>query len=272
MGFKTSRNLARHSDRYELNVCEINPQAIPALLELGINVLAMDDAVPLADVVIPAINDSGLKAFAPKVLKKMKSGASMIILDPASVVAGEIPLRDDCALAICHPCHPSFFLDQDTPEARADKYGGDGGKQDIVMSRISGSEEAFERCRRVCEDMLEPVVHSYVMTPEQMAFLEPTLVEILGATCIYAMAETLDEAERRGVQREAALSFLSGHMQNLTATFCGLLGDTEVSDACKVAIKLGDKLVLRDDWKRIWNDDVLSRVIATMLHPDEPKI
>jgi hypothetical protein len=64
---------------------------------------------------------------------------------------------------------------------------------------------------------------------------------------------------------------LTGHIYNLSANFLGLLGDTPVSDACKVAITLGNKLVLRDDWQTIWDDSVLDRVIATMLHPDKPQ-
>jgi hypothetical protein len=98
--------------------------------------------------------------------------------------------------------------------------------------------------------------------------LEPTLVELLGATCLYAMAETVNEAERRGIDRKAAISFLTGHIYNLTANFLGLL-NARVSDACLVAIGLGNRLVLRDDWKRIWDDEVLDKVIATMLHPGD---
>ena len=95
----------------------------------------------------------------------------------------------------------------------------------------------------------------------------------LGATCLYAMAETVDEAERRGIQREAAVSFLTGHIYNLTCNFLGYIpGKPPVSDACKVAIGLGDRLVLRDDWKKIWDDEVLGKVIATMLHPENPQI
>ena len=271
-GYKVARNLARHSDEYELLVCEICPPAIERLRQKGFCVVPSEEAVPISDVVVPAINDSKLKAFTPSVLKAMKSGAAMIILDPASVVAGEIPQRDDCALAICHPCHPSSFHDQDTPEARADKWGGDGAKMDLVMSKVCGSDEAFELCRKTCEIMFEPIVKSYVMTPRQMAFLEPTLVEVLGATCLMAMAETLEEAVRRGIDREAATSFLCGHLQNVAFTFIGLLGDTKVSDACKVAVDVGNRLVLRDDWKRIWDDEILDRVILTMLHPDDPQI
>ena len=271
-GYKISRNLAKHPDQYELSVCEVNPAAVEKLKLEGFNVKAMEDAVPSADIVVPAINDSKLKSFTPGVVKAMKSGASMIILDPASVVAGEIPQREDCTLAICHPCHPSAFRDQDTPEARADKWGGDGAKMDLVMSKICGDDESFALCRGICEVMFEPVVKSFVMTPRQMAFLEPTLVEVLGATCLMAMAETLEEAVRRGIDREAATSFLCGHLQNVAFTFVGLLGDTKVSDACKVAVNVGNRLVLRDDWKRIWDDDILDRVILTMLHPEDPKI
>ena len=140
------------------------------------------------------------------------------------------------------------------------------------MSKICGDDESFALCRRICEVMFEPVVKSFVMTPRQMAFLEPTLVEVLGATCLMAMAETLEEAVRRGIDREAATSFLCGHLQNVAFTFVGLLGDTKVSDACKVAVNVGNRLVLRDDWKRIWDDDILDRVILTMLHPEDPKI
>ena len=173
---------------------------------------------------------------------------------------------------MAHPCHPSFLLDQDTPEARADRFGGDGGKQDIVMSMICGEDAVFEKMQETAHDMYA-AEHAYVMTSEQIAFLEPTLVELLGATCLYAMAETVDEAERRGINRDAAVSFLTGHIYNLTCNFLGYIpGKPPVSDACKVAIGLGNRLVMRDDWKRIWDDEVLHKVIATMLHPEDPKI
>jgi hypothetical protein len=79
-------------------------------------------------------------------------------------------------------------------------------------------------------------------------------------------------AEKRGIDRNAAISFLTGHVYNLTANFLGLLGKTPVSDACMVAIDLGNRLVLREDWRRIWDDEVLDKVIMTMLHPDKPQI
>lgn len=140
------------------------------------------------------------------------------------------------------------------------------------MSKICGDDEKFALAQETARCMYR-ADKAYIMTSEQIAFLEPTLVELLGATCLYAMAETVDEAERRGIDREAAVSFLTGHIFNLSANFLGYLpGKPPVSDACKVAIGLGDRLVLRDDWKKIWDDEVLGKVIATMLHPENPQI
>lgn len=47
--------------------------------------------------------------------------------------------------------------------------------------------ERFAQCVEVAKQMYAPVEHAYVMSSEQIAFLEPTLVELLGATCLYAM-------------------------------------------------------------------------------------
>jgi len=271
MGTRVTNNLAKHSDRIELRFCENSPNGIAGIKSRGFEVTPTEKAVPQADVVVLAVPDTLIKTVSKGIVDLMSPNSALIILDPAAAVAKELALRDDCTFSVTHPCHPSYFLDQDTPEARNDRFGGMGGKQDIVMAKIQGSDEKFEQTRRVSELMFEPVLHSYVMDSRQIAFLEPTLVELLGATCLYAMAETVNEAERRGIKREAAISFLTGHIYNLTANFLGLL-NAKVSDACLVAIGLGNKLVLREDWKKIWNDDVLDKVIATMLHPENPKI
>ena len=272
MGTRTSNNLAKAVNEIELYFVETAERGIKNIEERGFSVDHMEDVVPNSDVVVLAVPDSVINIASKPVVEKLHSGAGLIILDPAAAVAKELALRDDCTFAVAHPCHPSYFLDQDTPESRQDYFGGMGGKQDIVMAKIQGNDAVFEKCRRVSEIMFSPVVHSYVMGIRDIAFLEPTLVELLGATCLYAMAETVNEAERKGIEREAAVSFLSGHIYNLSANFLGFLGNTPVSDACQVAIKLGNKLVLRDNWKDIWKEDVLDRVIGTMLHPEKPKI
>lgn len=272
MGVRTTNNLSKHSDSIELKFCENSEAGIKNIKERGFEVVPAEVAVPRSDVVVLAVPDKIMKDVSVGIVKMMTPGSTCIILDPAAAVAKELALRDDCTFVVTHPCHPSFFLDQDTYEARHDYFGGVAAKQDIVVAKIQGSDDNFTKARTVCEIMFAPVENSYVMSVRDIAFLEPTLVELLGATTLYAMAETVKEAERRGIPRAAAESFLAGHVYNLTANFLGKLGNTRVSDACMVAIELGNRLVLRDDWKRIWDDEVLDKVIATMLHPDKPQI
>lgn len=273
MGTRTSLNLAKAQDKFELCFVENAEKGREDIRKRGFEVTDADEAIQKSDIIVFAVPDTLIQTLSELYVPKLKPGTGFIILDPAAAVAREITLREDCTFAVAHPCHPSYFLDQDTLEARQDRFGGCGGKQDIVMSKIQGDDTRFAQCVEVAKQMYAPVLHAYVMTSEQIAFLEPTLVELLGATCLYAMAETVEKAEEKGIEREAAVSFLTGHIYNLTANFLGLLpGKPPVSDACKIAIGLGNRLVLRDDWKKIWEDDVLEKVIATMLHPENPQI
>lgn len=270
MGTRVSNNLVKHPGKMTLFLCETSDAGIQGIRDRGVDVVSAEVAVPKSDVIILAVPDKVIYQVSTGIVNMMVPGSTLIILDPAAAVAKELALRDDCTFVVTHPCHPSYFLDQDTPEARQDYFGGVAGKQDIVMAKIQGSDENFAQAREVSEIMFSPVVNSYVMGVRDIAFLEPTLVEILGATTLYAMAETVKEAERRGIPRAAAESFLSGHIYNLSANFLGKL-NAKVSDACMVAIELGNKLVLREDWKKIWEDEVLDRSIETMLHPERQK-
>ena len=259
MGTRTSRNLAKNADKYDLMLVENAPKGIESIHERGLEVTPVEEALEKAQVVIFAVPDTLIQKLSAIYVPMLKPGTGFLILDPAAAVAKELTLRNDCTFGVAHPCHPSFFLDQDTKEARMDRFGGDGGKQDIVMSKISGDDGVFAVMQETARIMYA-AEHAYVMTSEQIAFLEPTLVELLGATCLYAMAETVDEAERRGINRDAAVSFMTGHVYNLCANFLGYIpGKPPVSDACKVAIGLGNRLVLRDDWKEIWKDEVLHK-------------
>ena len=271
MGTRVTNNLIKHEDLIELYFIENSEVGKKSIVDRGFDITPAQEVIPLVDITVLAVPDTLIKVVSIDIVKLLRSESTLIILDPAAAVAKELALRDDCTFVVAHPCHPSYFIDQDSYEARHDYFGGMGGKQDIVMAMIQGDETKFEEARKVSEIMFEPVEHSYVMGLRDIAFLEPTLVELLGATCLYAMAETVNEAEKRGIPREAAISFLSGHIYNLSANFLGLL-NAKVSDACLVAIDLGNRLVLREDWKKIWEDEVLDKVIGTMLHPEKPLI
>jgi hypothetical protein len=272
MGTRVSNNLAKRPERIDLHLCENSQTGIASIKARGFSVIPAETAVPESDIVVLAVPDVIIKKVSVGVVALMKPGATLIILDPAAAVARELALRDDCTFVVTHPCHPSFFVSQETPEARADAFGGIAATQDLVMAKIQGDDDNFANAKKVSELMFAPVTNCFVMGIRDIAFLEPTLVEILGASTLYAMAETVNEAERRGIRREAAISFLTGHINVLASIFLGRLGKVQVSDACKVAVELGNRLVLRDDWKRIWDDEVLDKAIATMLHPEEPRI
>ena len=272
MGTRVTNNLAKHPEAVELLFCEASEAGIASIKARGFTTVPAELAVPKSDIIVLAVPDVIIKKVSIGIVGLMTPGSTLIILDPAAAVAKELELRDYCSFVVSHPCHPSYFMDQDTPEARHDYFGGIAGKQDIVMAKIQGDDTNFDNARKISEWMFAPVANSYVMGLRDIAFLEPTLVEILGASTLYAMAETVDEAERRGISRDAAISFLTGHINILSAVFLGKMGNVQVSDACKVAVGLGNRLVLRDDWKRIWDDEVLDKAIATMLHPDDPKI
>lgn len=273
MGTRTSTNLAKLSDQFELYLVENAPAGVESIQARGLKVTPVEDALKNADVVVFAVPDVLIKKLSEIYVPMLRPGTGFLILDPAAAVARELALRDDCTFGVAHPCHPSYFHDQDTYEARQDRFGGGGGKQDIVVSKIQGDDNVFNLCVEVAKQMYMPVLNAYVMTSEQMAFLEPTLVEVLGATCLYAMKETVDKAVEKGINREAAISFLTGHIYNLSANFLGFIpGNPPVSDACQVAMEIGKRMVLRDDWRKIWEDDVLEKTIATMLHPESPQI
>lgn len=272
MGTRVSNNLAKHPQSIDLRFCENSAGGVAAIQARGFSVVAAETAVPQSDIVVLAVPDVIIKKVSVGIVALMKPGATLIILDPAAAVARELALRDDCTFVVTHPCHPSYFVNQESEEARADAFGGIAATQDLVMAKIQGDDANFANAKTVSELMFAPVTNCFVMGIRDIAFLEPTLVEILGASTLYAMAETVNEAERRGIQREAAVSFLTGHINVLSSIFLGRLGNVQVSDACKVAIGLGNRLVLRDDWKRIWEDDVLDKAIATMLHPENPQI
>jgi hypothetical protein len=272
MGTRVSNNLAKHLESIDLHLCENSETGIASIQARGFSVVPMDAAVQGSDIVVLAVPDVIIKKVSEGVVALMKPGTTLIILDPAAAVARELALRDDCTFVVTHPCHPSFFVNQETPEARADAFGGIAATQDLVMAKIQGDDDNFARAKKVSELMFAPVTNCFVMSIRDIAFLEPTLAEILGASTLYAMAETVNEAQRRGIPREAAISFLTGHINVLSSIFLDRLGNAQVSDACKVAIGLGNRMVLRDDWKRIWDDDVLDKAIATMLHPENPQI
>ena len=262
MGRRISPNLKKFG--YDFVCCEKDEAGLEALRAQGLKAMATEDAVKIADIAVFALPDAAIPALSKRLVPMMKPGATAITLDPAAAYAGQLTTREDCSFVVTHPCHPPLFGDRDTPEEKADLFGGTAAKQDIVIALMQGSEEAFLEARQLCLHMFNPVTKCHRITVEQMAMLEPAAAEVVVAMCATIMKEAIDEAVRRGVPEEAAWAFLLGHIQIPLAI--ALKSSNPFSDAAMIAVDYGKRHVLREDWKKVFEPESIREVLAEMLH------
>jgi hypothetical protein len=263
MGTRILNNLLK--TRYNLLLCETGAGGIKSIEEKGLSVTAMEKAVPQSDYIVMAVPDSVLGKVSHAVVPRMKEDATFMLLDPAAAYAEEIALRYDCTFVVTHPCHPGMFTEQETPEAKADMFGGVAAKQDIVIALLQGKEEKFRVAEEICRQMFAPVVKAYRITVAQMAILEPAMAEVVSASCATLMKEALDEAVRRGVPEEAATAFMLGHLKiELAIVF---KSTNPFSDACYRAIEYGSKRIFKKNWRDVFNEESIREVLDRMLHP-----
>jgi len=81
--------------------------------------------------------------------------------------------------------------------------------------------------------------------------LEPGLSETVVASLLDVMREAMEEVVSRGVPEQAARDFLLGHLNILGAVIFKEF-DGAFSDACNKAIAFGKPILMRDDWKRVF--------------------
>jgi hypothetical protein len=263
MGLRILNNLVK--TEYRLLLCEVGERGIKSIEEKGLSVTAMQEAVPEGDYVIMAVPDAVLGKVSHSVVPRMKPGATFILLDPAAAYAEEIVLRDDCTFVVTHPCHPGLFSEQETPEAKADMFGGIAAKQDIVVALLQGGEEQFKVAEQICRQMFSPVVTAHRITVEQMAILEPAMAEVVGATFATLLKEALDEAIRRGVPEAAASAFMYGHLKIALAIV--FKSSNPFSDACLQAIDYGKEKIFKENWRDVFKAEAIQEVLGRMLHP-----
>jgi hypothetical protein len=263
MGMRIARNLARSSE-YEVLYAETGEQGVARLAGLGLGVTPGEDAVARAGIIVLAVPDALIRDVSRKLVPKARPGATVILLDPAAAMAGDVETRDGLGYVVTHPCHPPLFGDQPTEEARKDFFGGTAAWQDIVVALMRGSEGTYAAAEALCREMFAPVRNAHRLTVEQIALLEPAMAEVVAASAAVLMKEALEEAVRRGVPRAAAESFMLGHAQIPLAIVFGAVA-SPFSDGAKVAIRWGTERVIRDDWRRVFEPDQVRAVIGEML-------
>lgn len=260
MGMRLTRNLMNSS--YQMSYVEISEPGIEKLTELGIRVSDAAQVVPEADVVILAVPDVALSKVSAAIIPQMKSGATVMTLDPAVARAGRLFLREDVSYFIAHPSHPSVFNWEPTPEAQADFFGGTLAKQTIVCALMQGPDADYELGEEVAKTMYAPVSKAFKITMEQMALLEPALVETLSSSCLELVREGMEEIIKRGVPAEAARAFLLGHINIQLAVLFKELPNAVFSDAANKALQRGRSILFKEDWKQIFEpENVLQQVI-----------
>jgi hypothetical protein len=262
MGGRITDNM-KDLPEYEMMYVEINPNGIANLEKRGVKTTPQDEALLAADAVILALPDRFIGSITHEIIPYLKSGTMVIGLDPAAAYAEVMPIRDDLTYFVSHPCHPPLFNDEVTPEGRTDWFGGIHAKQHIVCALHHGDEALYAKGEAIAKAMYAPVMNSYRITVEQMAILEPALVETFSATLVTAMKEALDIAvEKMGVPEEAAREFLFGHIRIELAIIFGFAG-FPFSDGAKLAIKNAYDKIFLPNWKdNIMNLDALKKSVA----------
>jgi hypothetical protein len=246
MGCRITKKL-KDNPEYQLSYVEIGDEGKRRLSELGVSVTPQEKALADADIVVLAIPDAVIKKVAAAIIPTLNSGTIVVSLDPAAAYAGILPKRDDITYFVVHPCHPPLFNDEICPEAVVDWFGGTA-KQHIVCALFQGPEEHYNVGETLAVKMFGPIIQSHRITVEQMAILEPALVETFTSTLVAAMKEALDETIRMGVPEEAAFNFLMGHLRVQFAVIFGYAG-FEFSDGAKLAMQQAGEVIFKPDWK-----------------------
>ena len=263
MGMRVSANLAR--TQYTTLYSETSPAARDRVRAAGREVTDAGTAVPQSDVVILAVPDVLLGEISARLVSVAKPGAVVLTLDPAAAYAGVLARRDDLHLAVAHPCHPSVFLERTSPEEWADTFGGVAAPQDVVAAIESDDRSARDRAEQVVRAMYAPVLDLHWVTVEQLAALEPTLVETITCMISGLLKEALHETVSTvGVPEAAARAMLFGHTQ--VALTNSLRGSNPFSEGCLIAMDYGREAIITEDWKKVFDRAELDRVIARMLH------
>jgi hypothetical protein len=179
----------------------------------------------------------------------------------------QVSIREDLHYTVIHPCHPALFKDQPTLEGYKDHFGGVDGLQDIVSTPWKGSREKYELACDIVRQMFDPVDKVFEITLEQMAFLEPSVVEVCGLSLLSVFKELGEEMDKRGIPKDAGMSFMLGHIKIILAIL--LLGSNPASDAAMIAMDYGRDKLIREDWKQVLTDESLHEVLTKMLKLEE---
>jgi D-apionate oxidoisomerase len=248
MGGRITANL-QHLPQYQVDYVEASEERRKQMADAGVKTTPIEEALGRTEAVILGVPDRLIGKITHDIVPKLKPGTIVLGLDPAAAYAGVMPKRDDITYFIAHPCHPPLFSDTEPASAKSDWFGGQGTlKQSVVCALHQGPEEHYAIGEELAAAMYAPILRTHRVTVEQMAILEPAVVESTMATCIAAMREAMDRAVELGVPEQAARDFCLGHIRTLTAVTFGFAG-FPISDGAIKAIEQNRPRIFHDNWK-----------------------
>jgi hypothetical protein len=248
MGGRITANL-QHLPQYQVDYVEASEERRKQMAEAGVKTTPIEEALGRTEAVILGVPDRLIGKITHDIVPKLKPGTIVLGLDPAAAYAGVMPKREDITYFIAHPCHPPLFSDTEPASAKSDWFGGQGTlKQSVVCALHQGPEEHYAVGEKIAAAMYAPILRTHRVTVEQMAILEPAVVESTMATCIAAMREAMDRAVELGVPEQAARDFCLGHIRTLTAVTFGFAG-FPISDGAIKAIEQNRPRIFHHNWK-----------------------
>jgi hypothetical protein len=267
IGYRITQNV-KDNPNYRMLYVEISETGQANLAQLGLTATPSDKALAQAEAVILALPDALIGKICLEIVPKLNRGTMVISLDPAAGYAGVLPQRQDISYFITHPCHPPLFGDETDPQARRDWFGGVKAKQNIVCALHQGPEEDYAKGEAIARMIFAPVMNAHRVTTEQMAILEPGLVETLAATCLTVIREGMDEVIHLGVPAEATRDFLFGHLRIELAIIFDEAG-FPFSDGAKLAIRQAQEKIFRPDWKNVLTIESIQQSVRSITHAAE---
>jgi D-apionate oxidoisomerase len=267
MGCRITDNIK--NGPYQVHYLEVSPAGIDRLRQRSVNVTTQAEALPTADVAILAVPDVAIEAISREVVPQLKPGALVMLLDPAAPLDDKVLLREDLGYFIAHPCHPSVFNWEPTEKGFRDFYGGISAKQAAVCALMRGAEDFYELGVEITRAIYAPVLRIHRVTLEQMAMLEPALVETLAQTCIEIVKEGYDRVVAQGVPAEAARDFVLGHLRIQIAVLFGEVNGTFSDAAYKISAR-ARPVLFREGWQRVFDIADIREQVRDITTPRSP--
>lgn len=264
MGLRITRKLIDAG--YDVRAVDSGEVGRQRLSDAGIGTVERDDAVAGAQVVILALPDNVIGPVVRDLSPQLRAGTMLLILDAAAPYAGDLPTnRPDLTYFVGHPCHPPLFsLAAKTDAERTDYHGGIA-PQSIVCALMQGPEEHYALGARICEAMWSPIIRTYRVTLEQLAILEPGLSEMVAMPFVDTMVEAIDECVRHGIDRDAALEFLIGHLNVEIAMWFGYSPKVP-SDAALRLMRFAKSKVVQPDWREALSPKVVKEAAEVIVY------